>query len=167
MSEQKKVLNAFDRNRLQKSFKGEESRTNQSMAPDTDINNIMKRYEKTGLLDHVNRYQGDYGDFTNVPVDYHDAMNIVRAADEMFMSLPATVRSRFENDPGKFLAFVENPENASAMVEMGLASSVKNRQGEGATGGSPEPSPVTPSEGGSSASPGSGEETGGNESPPA
>ena len=118
------------------------------MSKDADINNIMKRYERTGLLDHVNQYQGDYGDYTNVPVDYHDALNFVRNSQEMFMTLPAAVRARFDNDPGAFLKFVEDPANADAMVEMGLATKVTDRQGEGASGGSPEPSPETPSGGG-------------------
>lgn len=95
-------------------------RTKQSFKETVDINRIMSRYERTGMLEHVAKYEGDYGDFTDVPTSYHEAMLQVRRADEMFMSLPAKVRKRFANDPGEFLAFVENPENRDEMHELGL-----------------------------------------------
>ena len=97
------------------------SRTQVSFKEECDINNIMKRFERTGMLDHLNQYQGRYGDFLEVPQSYHDAVNQVIAANEMFMTIPAKVRAMFNNDPGEFLAFVENPENADRLVELGLA----------------------------------------------
>ena len=60
---------------------------------------ILRRYEKDGVLNHLNKYQGNFGDFTGA-VDYHEAMNIVAKADQMFMDLPASIRARFGNDPG-------------------------------------------------------------------
>lgn len=96
------------------------SLTKQSFAKECDINNIMKRYEKDGLIAHVNRVQGSYGDFTNPP-DYQDALNKVISAQDMFMSLPANVRARFGNDPGEFLKFVQDPGSVEEMVKMGLA----------------------------------------------
>lgn len=95
-------------------------RTKQSFADESNINIIMKRYEKTGVLDHFNQHQGDYGDFIAAP-DYHTAMNMIRDAGEMFMEIPATVRAQFKNDPAAFLAFVQDPDNTDAMIEMGLA----------------------------------------------
>lgn len=92
----------------------------QSFKDECDINVIMKRYEKDMLLEHVNEYQGQYGDFSEVP-DYHTAMNFVRQADEMFMTLPAGIRKQFDNDAGEFLAFVSDPSNKDKMIEMGLA----------------------------------------------
>lgn len=100
------------------------SRTHQSFKAECDINNLMRRYEKTGILDHVNHVQGRYGDFTVVP-DYQTALNRVSQANEMFMMLPARIRAEFQNDPGKFLAFAEDPENEPAMRELGLLPSKK------------------------------------------
>lgn len=97
-----------------------DSETHQSFADACNINNIIRKYRTTGLVDHVNRYQGNYTDYSN-PVDYQTALNTIIAADEVFMSLPSDIRSRFENDPGKFLNFVDDPKNADALVEMGLA----------------------------------------------
>ncbi len=95
------------------------SRVKQSFAEESNINNIMAKYEKTGILEHVNEHQGNYGDFADVE-DYQTSVNKVIAAKEMFMGIPARIRADFENDPGKFLDFATNPENEEAMREYGL-----------------------------------------------
>lgn len=100
-------------------FSDEVSLTHQSMSADCDINNIMKRFEKTGVLDHINNRQGDYADFLSAE-DYHSSMLKVVEAQDMFSSLPASIRSRFENDPAQFLDFVHNPDNRDEMASMGL-----------------------------------------------
>jgi phage internal scaffolding protein len=84
----------------------------------------MERFEKTGVLEHRNRFEGSYGDFTNTPQDYHDAVNQVLAADEMFQSLPARVRKRFGNDPAEFVDFVSDPANVDEMRSLGLLKPV-------------------------------------------
>lgn len=96
------------------------SQVKQAEAEACDINNIMKRYERDGIIDHVNKYQGRYDDVADA-VDYHTALNIAHRADAMFMTLPASVRDRFNNDPGAFLEFAQDPKNLDAMIEMGLA----------------------------------------------
>ncbi len=106
-------------NRVQIAF-DDPSRTMQSMRDECDINGIMRKYEKHGLLDHLNAHQGDYGDFSSF-TSYHDSMNQVRLADEMFMTIPAKTREVFRNDPSAFLQFAQDPANAEKMVEYGLA----------------------------------------------
>lgn len=113
------VHGRFYRKRVGVSFK-QPSLAKQAFKDECDINNIMKRFERDGILNHFNQYGGQYGDFTDAP-DYHDAMNKITAANEMFLTLPAAIRARFSNDPGEFLAFVDKPENANALIEMGLA----------------------------------------------
>lgn len=98
------------------------TRTKQSFGPECDINNIMAKFAQTGLIDHVNEFQGRYEDFTDVPTDYHAAVNQVFEAEAMFMTIPAKLRARFNNDPGEFLAFVEDPNNTDELVELGLAT---------------------------------------------
>jgi Chlamydia-phage Chp2 scaffold (Chlamy_scaf). len=98
------------------------SRTKQSFREECNINNVMRRFEKTGILEHTNRYEGSYGDFTAAPSSYHEAVEQVIAAEKMFMSLPASVRKRFSNDPGLFLDFVEDPSNVDEVVKLGLAT---------------------------------------------
>lgn len=108
------------RRRLQVFFDRERSRTKQSFKAECDINNIMRKFEKTGLIEHQARFQGRYGDFTNLPQSYHEAVNQVLEAEEMFMTLPAKVRAHFDNDPGSFLAAVDDPARREELVELGL-----------------------------------------------
>lgn len=106
------------RERVQVTFT-KPSRTQQSFAAECDINNIMARYERTGVLEHVNTYQGNYGDFIGFP-DYHQAMNAVREAETMFMTLPSSIRERFANSPEAFLQFAQDEANHDEMVRLGL-----------------------------------------------
>lgn len=111
------------RKRTQKVFT-KPSRTVQSEAEACNINNIMRKYEKTGIVTHVRKTNGFYGDVSEVQ-DYHSAANFIAVAQESFMSLPASVRERFDNDPGKFIAFVDDPKNAEELVTMGLREAPK------------------------------------------
>lgn len=85
----------------------------------SDINNIMKKYRATGLLPQLVR-EPFYGDFTNIP-DYQESLNIVIRGQEAFAKLPSDLRTRFDNDPAKFLAFASDPKNLDEMVKLGLA----------------------------------------------
>jgi len=102
-----------------------ESRTKQSFKEECNINNIMKRYEKTGVVNHLAETQGNYGSYIDAP-SYHAAMSQICRANEMFGLLPSKVRYRFDNDPARFLAFVHDPENAAELVEMGLATAQRS-----------------------------------------
>lgn len=119
MNPEPEVLKFYERHPVQKQTVGE-SLTKQSFHDETEINNIMRRYRETGIIEHVKKYQGRYGEFDTVP-DYQTALNRLHEAQEMFMSLPADIRKRFQNDPGEFLAFATDPKNADELIEMGLA----------------------------------------------
>ncbi len=105
--------------RVQVHFKGV-GRTKQSLRKETDINFIMAKYEKTGLVDHLSKHGGDYGFASSV--DFHECMNVVTKAEQMFEDLPAEVRRRFNEEPGAFLDFVVDPENREELIDLGLAS---------------------------------------------
>lgn len=96
------------------------SRVQQSQTAMTDINNIIKRFDKTGLLDHVNRAVAQYGDFTEVN-EFQEALNLVNNAQTAFDDLPSHIRKRFNHDPGEFFEFATNPANAQEMYDLGLA----------------------------------------------
>lgn len=114
------VLGMFRPHERSKMIVRGESRTHQSFKKECDINEIMRKYERQGILSHVNKYGGQYGDFVSAP-DYHTAMNVMMEAEEMFGALPAKVRAKFANDPAAFLEFAQNPDNLEEMRELGLA----------------------------------------------
>lgn len=95
------------------------SLTQQQFADESDINNIVDRFMKTGHLpDPVSMPQ--YVDYEGV-FDFQSAMNVVRQADENFMRTDAKVRSRFHNSPQEFLEFFADPANSEEAVRLGLA----------------------------------------------
>jgi len=107
-----------ERKRLQLHFNND-GLTQQHFKEETDINNIMAKFAKTGLVDHVNKVAGSYGDFTTVQ-DYQLHLDQVMAANAAFMELPSKIRARFDNDPSHLLAFVQDPRNRDEAVELGL-----------------------------------------------
>jgi len=113
-------LRTTDRMRVQFHPVGE-SLTHQSMKDECDINRIMLKWQKTGVIDHAKTFEGQYADFTHVTGDYQEHMNAVIQANEMFGTLPSTVRKRFNNDPGEFLEFVGDPDNLEEMQRLGLS----------------------------------------------
>jgi len=96
------------------------TRTDQSFAEECDINTIVRNFGVTGQLPEFSGTPLE-GDFTTV-VDYQTALNMVIAADNAFAELPATVRERFANDPGRFVEFASNPENAEELKKLGLTN---------------------------------------------
>lgn len=116
--------------------------TKQGDAAECDINNIMRKYEKTGVLPAL-RADGMYGDFSDMPT-FQEACAIVEKAREQFDGLDARTRARFENDPGRFLEFCSDPKNLDEMVELGLA--VKRKPADsGALEGDSTPLPASSS----------------------
>lgn len=97
-----------------------ESRTQQNFQAECDINNIVRRYQKTGLVNHVNGKSGEFLDLS-APIDYRTAVETVQAANDSFMGLPSEVRSQFGNDPAAFVDFMSDPRNLDQAVAMGLA----------------------------------------------
>jgi len=85
---------------------------------DVDINNVMKKYRVTGFLES-NAHEAQYGDFTNA-TDFHDMKNRIIEAEMEFSKLPAHLRTRFNNDPGQLLSFLDDPQNLSEAQELGL-----------------------------------------------
>jgi len=94
------------------------SRTQQHFKDETDINNILRQFNITGQLP-TKAMSPRYGDFTGIG-DYHGALNQVIAAEGEFMTLPAQMRAKFNNDPQELIEFLNNPENKEEAMKMGL-----------------------------------------------
>ena len=97
-----------------------DSLTQQHMKDETDIRKIIDKYDRTGLIGHVQRGVAQYGDFSEVN-EYREALDLVANANATFAELPSAVREKFANDAGAFLEFATNPDNLQEMQEMGLA----------------------------------------------
>ena len=97
------------------------SLTQQHMAEECDINYIVERFGVTGQLPELPPYTPTYGDFTGIG-DYRQALEAVSNANDAFMSLPANVRERFDNDPALFVDFCSStdPADRSLAIELGL-----------------------------------------------
>lgn len=116
-----------------------ESLTKEAFAKECDINQIMRQYQKNGLLNHLNTHQGNYGDFLNFE-DYHSSLNKILAAKDAFNTIPAQIRAKFDNDPSAFMTFAQDKENYEELVKMGLAEPRKAQEG----GKEPEEYPRRP-----------------------
>lgn len=90
----------------------------QSSLEETDINTIVRRFGLTGQLPTGLRAP-TYGDYLEV-TDYHSALNAIVVANEAFEELPAEVRRRFDNDPGKFVDFCSDENNSQEAAKLGL-----------------------------------------------
>lgn len=98
----------------------DESRTHQDFAGECDINTIIQRFG-IGENPITSGKWTTNVDIADAPDNYQAVMNQLNQARDEFMSLPARVRSRFDNNPHEFVEFVSNPENIEEMVRLGLA----------------------------------------------
>lgn len=106
-----------------------ETLTQQQFAEECDVNNILKRFEETSFVTHVNNIQGQYGDFSNVE-DYQSSVNRVLNANDAFMALSSKLRARFDNDPAALLAFVSDKANRDEAIALGLIEQPTERLSE-------------------------------------
>lgn len=95
-----------------------EDRTQQSFKDECNINVLMKRYEKTGILPQGRDIPMQYADVS--AIDFQSSMDRVALVRGVFSQLDARTRLRFENDPEQMLEFVANPDNAAEAVKLGL-----------------------------------------------
>jgi hypothetical protein len=97
--------------------------TEQSHASSCDINLILAQFMETGIMPNMKQSKPQYGDVSEI--DFQDIQNQLANAKSLFEELPDPVKAQFDNEPFKFLKFAENPENNTALVEMGLAQAPK------------------------------------------
>lgn len=94
-------------------------RVKQQFREESDINAIMARWRKTGILPSGTAKVPMYGDFSNA--DEYLTMSLkVMEAEASFKALPAAIRSRFDHSPAELIAFMDDPENLEEAIEMGI-----------------------------------------------
>lgn len=97
------------------------SLTKQEFVAECDINTLMRRYQTAGLVPEVAAGMASYGDFS-AEIDFLAAQRTVVRAREQFEALPSSVRDSFNNDPARFLAFVNDRNNIDEAEKLGLLS---------------------------------------------
>lgn len=96
----------------------DDSLTNQAERDECDINTLVKRFGITGEVPVLDKLPlvGEFAEIT----DYHTAMNKLIETDELFMTIPADIRARFDHNAGKFVDFCSDEKNRDELIKMGL-----------------------------------------------
>lgn len=97
-----------------------EGMTKQSFKEESDINNIIAGFDRTGMILNLNKKEPFYGDVSDIG-DYQACLMKVQRAQELFDDLSAEVRLRFDNDPAKLVLFLSDSKNLDEAVKLGLA----------------------------------------------
>ena len=124
-----KFRTAYDRDSFEGIIFTEPTLAQQHFKDECDVNNILRKYEATGLVTHVANGTPSYGDFSSV-LEFQQAQNILIEAQDAFDALPASLRKRFDNDPAVMLEFIENPDNREEAEKLGLLNKSINISGD-------------------------------------
>lgn len=112
--------------------------TKQSMAAQTDVNQIMARWIHHGIAPIAPGMNPTYGDFSS-GLDFQTALNAVKEAEAEFLRLPSHIRKHCHNDPKEFLELVYDPDRMKELVDLGLLpDQTPQKPAE------PEPAPAPP-----------------------
>lgn len=90
----------------------------QQFADEVNVNTIVRRFGITREMPS-GREGGVYGDFTGI-VDYDSAVEAVQRAQDGFLALDPDVRLRFGNDPGQYLAYVDQLTDEELGPDVGV-----------------------------------------------
>lgn len=96
----------------------EKSLARQSEQQESDINFIMKRFEKTGVLPPDTR-EAVFTDVSSIG-SYREVLEVIQRAQEGFMALPPSVREKFGNDPVQLMDFAADPAHLPELEELGI-----------------------------------------------
>lgn len=94
--------------------------TQQNHKRECDVNYIVQKYDRTGLITHVQQMEARYGDVSGA--DFRTAQDLYLNATQMFDNLPAEIKKYFSQSPAEFLEFMEDPDNREKAIELGLIS---------------------------------------------
>jgi len=105
--------------------------TQQHFRKEANINSIMRKYTKTGILVDAGkpmRGAPQFGVFDQF--DFLESQNKVVQAKQAFMALPARIRQRFANNPAQLLEFIGDEKNRAEAIAIGLIQEQKAEKKE-------------------------------------
>lgn len=125
-----KVFGLYNRPKIKGIKFDDLSLTQQQYESECNINNIVDANMKfkdpsflTKLMLSNRSNEPIYGDFTQIH-DYQSALETVKLADNMFLSLPSKIRERFHNNPQHLVDFIDscknNIDNYNEGIKLGL-----------------------------------------------
>jgi len=121
MSLSRKSKTAFFPQRLEVGLDtGTDTVVQQHFKDECDVNKIMARFKVSGQLPQVQAKPAEYLD-CSLLTGYQESLHIVEEARRLFYSIPSEIRSRFDNNPQRFVDFASDPANLPQLVELGLA----------------------------------------------
>lgn len=92
--------------------------TQQGHKKECDINYIIKKYDKTGLIGRIQKIEGVYGDVSGA--DFRKAQELVLNSKKLFNALPGNIKKRFNQSPEFLYEFMEDPGNREEAIKLGL-----------------------------------------------
>lgn len=96
-----------------------ETKVQQQFKDETNVSNIVKRFNRTGQLPRGRNDTGQYIDISNVG-DYTEMFNRVQKVQKAFMKIPSDIRTRFRNNPQNLIDFLGDENNREEAQELGL-----------------------------------------------
>lgn len=99
------------------------SLTVQSEHDETDVNLIIAKYNKFGILPELKNSEPYFTDeVIEYYGDFHTHTQKIKAAENYFNSLPSELREYFDNSVNKLAIWITNPDNAEEAIKLGLIS---------------------------------------------
>lgn len=96
-----------------------ESLTQQQFTDEQNVNTIMKKYARTGIIGTgLGTRTPQFGNYENQ--SFHEMETKLAQSVETFQNLPSAVRKRFDNNVGNLLDFIDDKSNYDEAVKMGL-----------------------------------------------
>lgn len=92
----------------------------QHFRDECDVNVIVDRYVKTGVMEHLVDVPPHFADVSEIPTDLASAYDAVFAAESAFMSLPSDLRKSLGNDPAQLSVWLSDEKNRAEAVKYGL-----------------------------------------------
>lgn len=126
-----------------KDFTGGVSKTKQSFANESDINMIMAKFHRTGVLmdpTKISSRKAFFGDISGLG-DFQEIQNKVLAAEVAFGDLPSEIRTRFDNKPAELVKFLQDEGNREEAIELGIVEAPPEEPVETPPVVPPDPTP--------------------------
>ena len=107
-----------------KSINDEPSKTDQQYKDDCDVNEIIRRYKKDGIVPHVKNINAQFADVSDIP-SLMEGIERIDAAKEEWLKVPASIRKKHGNSVVNFYNWLADPANQDEAVKLGLKKKPK------------------------------------------